>query len=107
MIATLAAIGVLILEGCITAMFERLHNRTSAPSGAVTDIEGNGNAASMSAANIHGHEHHEHGVKGQDDKVRHLTIAQARPSAERRLVGRGLNARALFAACQASFTVVD
>jgi hypothetical protein len=77
MIATLAAIGVLILEGLITSMFERLHAKTAAASQGPAGVAGNGNAAEFTTANVYGHAHDPESTK--QDKVRHLTIAQVRP----------------------------
>ena len=83
MVATVAAIGVLVLEGCITAMFQRF-SAPAAPLPPTRDVEmsdRNGNK-DVTTAYVHGHGY----SQGPSDdpkaeKIKFLTIAQACPAA--------------------------
>ena len=82
MIATLSAIAVLILEGCVTALFQRGNSdagahSAAAPPQAPADVE---SSKDLTTAYVHGHAHCQGDNDTKVDKVRHLTIAQVRPS---------------------------
>ena len=81
MIATLSAIAVLILEGCVTALFQRGNSdagahSAAAPPQAPPDVE---SSKDLTTAYVHGHAHCQGDNDSKVDKVRHLTIAQVRP----------------------------
>ena len=83
MIATVAAIGVLILEGCITAVFQRF-SAPAAPLPPTRDVEMSDrqNSKDVTAAYVHGHGYNqEPSGDPKVEKVRFLTIAQVRPAA--------------------------
>lgn len=81
MIATVAAIGVLILEGCITAFFQRL-SAPAAPLPPTRDVEISNTDSSkdVTSAYVHGHGYNQDpSGDPKVEKVRFLTIAQVRP----------------------------
>ena len=78
MIATVAAIGVLILEGCITALFQRI-SAPAAPLPPTRDVEMSGRDKEVTTAHVHGHGYsQEPSDDPKVEKVRFLTIAQVR-----------------------------
>ncbi|KAK9818908.1 hypothetical protein WJX81_004195 [Elliptochloris bilobata] len=77
MIATLAAIAVLVLEGCITAIFERVNTAPTLPLQAPSDLEMSRTSKELTTAYVHGHGHNQEASDNPKvEKVRHLTIAQ-------------------------------
>ncbi len=86
LIATLSAVGVLMLEGCIQAFYERAHTAAAAAD-APADVEAKGSAAMLGSplgTQTDGIAAHPHGGRALDldvkeDKIRLLTIAQACP----------------------------
>ena len=82
MVATVAAIGVLVLEGCITAMFQRF-SAPAAPLPPTRDVEMSDRDSNkdVTTAYVHGHGY----SQGPPDdpkaeKIRFLTIAQVCPA---------------------------
>lgn len=85
LIATLSAVGVLILEGCITAFYVRTNVSAVAAVGPA-DVEAKGSAifgptlgsrADSIATHAHGGQALD--LEVREDKIRLLTIAQVRP----------------------------